>query len=609
MLTYIEEVDTTDTNLQTAVLLTGVNQTDHFKQFESLSQKIANNCYSVVSILKSRDCPNVKSAIETLVGGLINTKSCKRIIEDDENEESDEEMSSTNIKLKRKQLTLSVLQSWFWNQYKDSKHKPKIVIMLADFEQFNPLVMQDLVSIFCAYTSKLPLVLIMGIATAFKTLHNVLPFHITSKITANVFQAESATSMLNRILDEVILTHHCPFFLSGKSFNVLVDIFLFYDYSIHSFLQGFKVFMLEHYSSNMFSTINVSKGQISDEIIEKLTSEQCASIRKSCMTFRKHVEQEENPNMRIDLIESDDALKTLLISQMRRIYRFFFQFFCCLRMLSVLIDDLPRNKLGTLPRELYPMCAAEEVTKTGDFQECFKLLRFTSKDKFLLKLDKVIKILEDSLTDEHISDILKRNFSKVLISVKKHRTKIANAGMSPIKQDSTPKASTSVEISRVGTMGRQQMLEKLKESAKNNAPRVVIEFEKLLIECLDYLHQLFDRHLVPFSKGPTFIELFTFTDHSFVRRQIVGAPRGAIHNALSNPHHYLQCKCCELRDNEQILPTLPDIAIAYKLHLECNKFINLYDWLQAFSMVIDDNEDEDSVKAEIQYVLFMSFGL
>ena len=33
-------------------------------------------------------------------------------------------------------------------------------------------------------------------------------------------------------------------------------------------------------------------------------------------------------------------------------------------------------------------------------------------------------------------------------------------------------------------------------------------------------------------------------------------------------------------EGDNILPTLPDICIVYKLHLECGRLINLYDWLQ-----------------------------
>lgn len=51
---------------------------------------------------------------------------------------------------------------------------------------------------------------------------------------------------------------------------------------------------------------------------------------------------------------------------------------------------------------------------------------------------------------------------------------------------------------------------------------------------------------------------------------------------------------------------MPDISIIYKLHLECGKMINLYDWLQAYLSIVDpisDDEDESKrrVKPELQY--------
>lgn len=55
---------------------------------------------------------------------------------------------------------------------------------------------------------------------------------------------------------------------------------------------------------------------------------------------------------------------------------------------------------------------------------------------------------------------------------------------------------------------------------------------------------------------------------------------------------------------------MPDICIAYKLHLECGKLINLYDWLQAFLSIVDptvhDDDDDISklvIDPKIQYPL------
>jgi origin recognition complex subunit 3 len=332
LLKYIHDADTNDPNLQTAVLMTGVNQIDHFKQLNLLSQKISNNCFSIVTILKSRDCSNIKYTIESLVAGLIYGQ-----VNND-----DEDIENIHVKLKKKQLTLSVLKAWYNNKFESAEHKPKLAIILADFEQFPSHVMQDLVSILCSYSSRLPIVLIIGLATAFKTLHSVLPFHITNKISVNIFQAESSSCMLNRILDEVILTHHCPFFLSGKSFKILLDIFLFYDYSLQSFIQGFKVFMLEQYSTNFFTSM-YTNGSVYTGMLEKISHDDCEWLRRNCMSFRRYVETHEDPQTQIDLITNDEKLKQFIPKKSCRALRFYFQFFCCLRMLAVLIEDLPRS--------------------------------------------------------------------------------------------------------------------------------------------------------------------------------------------------------------------------------------------------------------------------
>lgn len=51
---------------------------------------------------------------------------------------------------------------------------------------------------------------------------------------------------------------------------------------------------------------------------------------------------------------------------------------------------------------------------------------------------------------------------------------------------------------------------------------------------------------------------------------------------------------------------MPDICIAFKLHLECGKLINLYDWLQAYLSIVDPTEIEDEddkrvVNPRLQY--------
>lgn len=541
--------------------------------------QIANNCPSLITILQSRDCPNIKSAIEKLVGGLINQKKgdCSQ--------------------MKKKQLTFPVLESWYRHNYGSSR-KHSLIVMITDFEQFNSSCVQELISIMSSYTDRLPLVLVVGIATAFKTLHNVLPAYITNKLDTNVFQSESSTVMLNKILDEVILTHHSPFHLSGKSLKILMDIFLFYDYSLHSFVKGYKAFMLEHLTTRPLSTLF---HLMDDDGIDNLTHEECEYIRRSCMSFRTLVEGKSN-QIKVELITNDKFLKKSLLNRVVKFKKYLFYFYCCLRVLVVLLQDLPRNDLGKLLRELYPICISSDVTKLDEYKECFKLLRFTAKDKFLEILDNVLVIIESYSDNPSKSET--KDLKNIFQTLQVHRKNIAGAGMSPTKatSQSTPITHTpSSDANKKGTVSRQEMMSKLKESVKNNPTRVLTDYERHLWSCIEYLNELMEKYLKPIQEAPAFNEFFVFSDSQSVRRQIVGAPRGSLHNALSIPQIYLQCSCCVVSDNKQILATLPDTSAAYKLHLECNKSINLYDWLQAFAMVIEvDERKDDEIQPEVQ---------
>lgn len=59
--------------------------------------------------------------------------------------------------------------------------------------------------------------------------------------------------------------------------------------------------------------------------------------------------------------------------------------------------------------------------------------------------------------------------------------------------------------------------------------------------------------------------------------------RTCLHQALSTPASILHCKCCRVKPNETSA-ALPALSTAYKLHLECGKMINVYDWLQSYQV-------------------------
>ncbi|XP_026482921.1 origin recognition complex subunit 3-like [Ctenocephalides felis] len=132
------------------------------------------------------------------------------------------------------------------------------------------------------------------------------------------------------------------------------------------------------------------------------------------------------------------------------------------------------------------------------------------------------------------------------------------------------------------------------------------QYDAVKRSIIDFTIECFSNYLHPPTTSLPLYELFIFTDHESVKQHIVGSPRATLHTALNSPSCYLQCSCCATDVKDEIISTMPDICIGYKLHLECGRLINLYDWLHAFRHVTstvangtsDAEAEEDTIEIE-----------
>ncbi|XP_050067079.1 origin recognition complex subunit 3 [Anopheles maculipalpis] len=580
--------------LPTAALLTGFNQNDHWSQFEKLADDIQNNTFSIVVLLPARDGANLKQAVETIVERCVESQSKDRNVEK---------------QFRKNQFNLDVLEAWYQEAHARRDVKPNLVIIVPDFESFNTTVLQDLIIILDSYATKLPFVLVFGVATDISTIHSVLPYHVTSKIKISVFQSEPSTTNLNNILNEVLLTPYCPFHLSSKVFKLLVDIFLFYDFSVNGFIQGFKYALMDHYFQK---SINGLSAVIDDErqltaIVHELSPSELEQIRQ-LPSFRPYVESLQNPQEVIDLLTDDDHLKRSLTPMIMQVHNYWFTFHCALHVLHTLVSDLPKAPLGKQIRELYCLCVASDVTKLSEFKECIQLLSFLSKEEMLQKIQQVLDVIliwverNDQLSIEGclVYDVVPvEEMANGLVVLS---DELVAANHDPIVSEKQHDKSSFLSPH----MGRQELREKLLTAAKHSKSESAVT--KAIERIMEYfVKHIFCRYLRPAtSETVPLVELFLYNDSTYLRQHIVGAPRAAVHIALNNPQYYTQCDCCTLDESSCIVPSLPDLSIAYKLHLECGRMINLFDWLQAFRTILED-ANKDGVEQQVDPIIQARF--
>uniref|UniRef100_A0A8C5GTK8 Origin recognition complex subunit 3 n=1 Tax=Gouania willdenowi TaxID=441366 RepID=A0A8C5GTK8_GOUWI len=106
---------------------------------------------------------------------------------------------------------------------------------------------------------------------------------------------------------------------------------------------------------------------------------------------------------------------------------------------------------------------------------------------------------------------------------------------------------------------------------------------------VEFIDGLVTCHLPP-PESQTLYEVCYYSSSATVRRHLNATPRTSIQTALSSPCFYLQ----SLKNEDgTVSNSAPDICIAYKLHLECGRLINLYDWLEAYATVVSAAEGQD----------------
>ncbi|CAG9759784.1 unnamed protein product [Ceutorhynchus assimilis] len=578
--------------IPTAVLLTGINMPDHEAQFINLKRQIIADITPHVAFLHSQDCINLKYLIENMIKQFI-----KNSTEDDDDNDDNEEYTSN---FKKSDFSLPLLQSWYQYMYPVKTEKKLLVVIVPDFESFSANVLQTFILIISSYLAKLPFVFVFGIATSINTLHTSFPYHVTSKTNIKVFKCEPSTVHLNKMLEGVFLSPFCPFQLGSNVFDLFTEIFLYYDFSVWNFVQNIKYAMMEHFcNGNAMALCQVEKKDVK-EILQKFTHEDFENVRH-LLSFRKFVESEPYEN-RILLLTDDEYFKVIVFEKIVIIQRYIRRLHIFLKCLHTLVSDLPGAPLGKNYREIYAHAVRQPIAKSHEYTECLQLLNFQSKDNLYAKLVSIRDIISEYINEKTKKTQLKDFFNKICSFMDLLNT-----------LDSNPEASEEIGImecdnTEIGQVADRRAFKSTLFSRSQQKPKPLNKYEKIREEILYYVTKQFELFLVQPSTMP-FYEIFFFDDIS-IKSKIIGMHRSAIHNALNDPNHYLQCNCCEISNCQTIKATMPDICIAYKLHLECGKMINLYDWLQAFLYIVDpkysddlDDKSNKLVDPELQYPL------
>ncbi|CAG8684904.1 5213_t:CDS:2, partial [Acaulospora morrowiae] len=340
------------------------------------------------------------------------------------------------------------------------------------------------------------------------------------------------------------------------------DAYIGVRYSLSSFVSGYKYAVLHHFCENPLSILTTVEPEEAHSRIELLTESHIEIIRMQ-LSFREYVESQlHQPKEVHKLLCDNDYVKTLLPVFLRDMKNYHQKFGATFELAFFSQECLSYDSSHTKMRhELYSLA----LKKPGLGESCF-----------------ILKLVDDLMKLEYKDlGILLRTWIDYLEDV------------------SNVLGIMTQECQDI--IGFLDQLEVIYENESESlSTEVKGKYRKLKTELRNYMLIFFEENLRHYSSN-TLYEIFYYQDYSVLESVLTPKPRQAIHAALGLPTDYIKCNCCEFDEDdgdcldprEQILSTHPDTSILYKLHLQCGKLINIYDWLESFESVISRDNLEN----------------
>ncbi|XP_061062725.1 origin recognition complex subunit 3 isoform X5 [Eubalaena glacialis] len=573
--------------IPTAALVLGVNVTDHDLTFRSLTEVLQNNVTPYVVSLQAKDCPDMKHFLQKLASQLMD---CNVDVQSKEKE-------GVQVTQKKIHYSMDSLSTWYMNvtQKTDPKiprkkrtpssqwQSPPVVLILKDMESFTTKVLQDFIIISSQHLHEFPLILIFGIATSPIVVHRLLPHAVSSLLCIELFQSLSCKEHLTTVLDKLLLTTQFPFKLSEKVLQVLTNIFLYHDFSIQNFIKGLKLSLLEHFYSQPLSVLCCNLPEAKRRI-NFLSDNQCENIRR-LPSFRRYVEKQASEKQ-VALLTNERFLKEETQSLLENLHVYHTNYFLVLRCLHQFTSSLPKYPLGRQIRELYCTCLEKNILDSEEYASALQLLRMLAKDELMAMLQKCFKVFKSS-SEKQLGNTAKR--------IEEFLAQFQSLDEAKEEEEDTSE-SQSKGLQKTDLYHLQKSLLEMKELRRTSKRQT--KFEVLREQLVSFIDSLVREYLLLPETQPLHEVLYFSAAHT-LRQHLNAAPRIALHTALNNPYYYLKNEA--LRSEEGCIPNVaPDICIAYKLHLECSRLINLVDWSEAFATVVTAAEkmDANSVTSE-----------
>lgn len=147
---------------------------------------------------------------------------------------------------------IAVLASWYSEQ---GNYENPVVVIIEDLERCCGTVLSDFILMLSEWVVKIPMILIMGVATTIDSPRNILSSNALQCLSPCKFILGSPAERLDAIISAVLVRRCSGFSVGHKVATFLRNCFLRQDGTLSSLVRGLKMATILHFSMEPLSFI------------------------------------------------------------------------------------------------------------------------------------------------------------------------------------------------------------------------------------------------------------------------------------------------------------------------------------------------------------------
>ncbi|XP_022159470.1 origin of replication complex subunit 3 isoform X2 [Momordica charantia] len=455
-----------------------------------------------------------------------------------------------------------ILASWYREQgYYDNP----IVVIIEDIERCCGSVLSDFIIMLSEWVIKIPIILVMGVATTIDALANVLHSNALQQLCPCKFILGSPAERMDAVVEAVLVRHSCLFSIGHQVAVFLRKYFLNQDGTLTSFIRAMKIGCVQHFSMEPLSFM-LPRLLVEEE--NKGSQDGNAAFLLDVLS--KHA-SDLLSNSRYPLAERTGNDLGHILSELKRWQKGWSAVLLCLyevgkfgkvQLLDLLCEALDPQLFRPITSENSRILQQGQGISSSS--SCEVQYQFSSrKDGYICQ---AIGKLRD-LPAEHLH--------KLLLSWEKI------TGYVPEIHDKVKDLLLAFKLGD-GKSSEKDIADLAKHASRRD---LFVKNSKPMIEKAEsFLSTLVSEHMRPIECIP-FHELICFKDVRKLQLALIGDPRRRIQVDLLEFQKMIKCTCCSENRNG-LLPCTHDSTIMYNLAQEHGDLINLHDWFQSFKTVV-----------------------